>query len=376
MTTIRSFGTIRKPPSGRYQARYWHLGKQVSADTTFSNKTDARAFLAGIETDLKRGTFVDPVAGRVTFAEYAGWWLDQRPVRQRTRETYESQLNRLLPTFATHELSSITPAEVRTWHGRLSKSGLSWNTVAKCYRLFRTIMTTAVDDGLLLNNPVRFKGASAERIVERPLLMWPDVAALADAINPRFDALVWAAAGSGLRFGELTGLAMDHVDLDRCELRASRALSVQRGHSPALGPPKTESAHRTVEIPRSIAARIEQHIQDFEVPGERDALVFTSLRGGPLLNTYFAPRWQQARSEVGLEHVRFHDLRHFAGTEAATAGASLREVMARMGHSSSAASLRYLKAAEGRGREIADAIELRINGTTIHPITEGQTLRS
>jgi hypothetical protein len=50
--------------------------------------------------------------------------------------------------------------------------------------------------------------------------------------------------------------------------------------------------------------------------------------------------------------------------------------MARMGHSSSAASLRYLKAAEGRGREIADAIELRINGTTVHPITEGQTLRS
>ena len=134
MTTVRSFGTIRKLPSGRYQARYWYLGKQVTAGTTFATKTDARAFLAGIDTDLKRGTFVDPVAGKVTFGEYAGSWLDQRPAQPRTRETYESQLNRLLPTFANHDPSSITPAEVRTWHGRLSKSGLSWNTVARCYR--------------------------------------------------------------------------------------------------------------------------------------------------------------------------------------------------------------------------------------------------
>jgi len=94
-----------------------------------------------------------------------------------------------------------------------------------------------------------------------------------------------------------------------------------------------------------------------------DALVFTSLRGGPLLNTYFAPRWSKARNEVGLPHVRFHDLRHLAGTEAATAGASLREVMAMMGHASSAASLRYLKASESRGREIADAIGRRMGGS-------------
>ncbi len=367
MTTVRSFGTIRKLPSGRYQARYWHLGQQVAADTTFATKTDARAFLAGIETDLARGTFVDRDAGRITFGEYSSWWLDQRPVRPRTRETYESQLNRLLPTFANRELSSITPAEVRTWHGRLSKEGLHRNTVAKLYRLLRSIMTTAVDDGLLTINPVRIKGASAERIVERPLLTWDDVAALADAIHPRFDALVWTAAASGLRFGELTGLTVDHVDLDRCELRVSRSLSVERGHSPTLGPPKTESAHRTVEIPASTARRIAEHIEAFNVPDEPATLVFTSLRGGPLLNTYFAPRWQKARSKVGLEHVRFHDLRHLAGTEAATAGASLREVMARMGHSSSAASLRYLKSAEGRGREIADAIELRIDAHDASP---------
>ena len=73
--------------------------------------------------------------------------------------------------------NDVHPVDVGTWHGRLSASGLHHNTVAKIYRLFRSIMTTAVDDGLITRNPVRIKGASAERMIERPLLTWDDVRA-------------------------------------------------------------------------------------------------------------------------------------------------------------------------------------------------------
>jgi len=51
----RSFDNIRELPSGRYQARYWYLGKQIAADTTFANKTEARRWLATIEADMVRG---------------------------------------------------------------------------------------------------------------------------------------------------------------------------------------------------------------------------------------------------------------------------------------------------------------------------------
>ena len=72
-----------------------------------------------------------------------------------------------------------------------------------------------------------------------------------------------------------------------------------------------------------------------------------------LINRYFAPYWKKALKAAGLdESIRFHDLRHHAGTSAATAGASLREIMARMGHASSDASLRYLKASARRDAEI------------------------
>jgi hypothetical protein len=89
MARARSFGNIRKLPSGRYQARYWRLGKQVAADTTFASKTHARRWLATVEADMIRGVWVDPEAGRIPFGKYATRWVAERPVRPRTREIYE-----------------------------------------------------------------------------------------------------------------------------------------------------------------------------------------------------------------------------------------------------------------------------------------------
>jgi len=360
MGNSRSFGNIRKLPSGRYQIRYRHLGRLVPGQTTYATKAEAKIYLAAIETDLNRGIYVDPDTGRVRFSDYAAQWLDQRQLRPRTRETYESQMKHILATFGDAQLNHIKPTDVRAWHGRLVKSDLHPNTVSKVYRQLRTILGTAVDDGLLPSNPAHIRGAAKESAVERPLLDWDDVSHLASAIHPRYEALVWTAAASGLRFGELTGLTVGHIDLGKSEIRVSQSLAFQRGNGPTLGPPKSSSAHRTVSIPQEITERITTHISTFVDVSRPDALVFTSLKGSPLLNRYFAPNWQRARTEANLEGIRFHDLRHLAGTEAASAGASLREVMARMGHSTSDASLRYLKASEARDREVSDAIGERM----------------
>ena len=358
----RPFGNIRMLPSGRYQARYWHLGKQVPADTTFATKADARAWLATMETDLLSGRHVDPTSGRERFGVFAERWLEARDLRPRTRDTYASQLAHILDEFETVELRKITPSTVRAWHGRLSKSGLHANTVAKVYRLFRTMLDTAVDDGLLRTNPVHIKGAAVERPIERPMLDWDDIERIADAIHPRFRALVWVGATSGLRYGELTGLTRRHVDLDDRSLRVDQALSFVKGQGPTLGPPKSAAAHRTVVIPGGVAEMLTAHIEEHGAE-EPDALVFTSVKDSPLVNRYFAPYWKKALKAAGLdESIRFHDLRHHAGTSAATAGASLREIMARMGHASSDASLRYLKASARRDTEIADGIEQRMQG--------------
>ena len=60
MGNSRSFGNIRKLPSGRYQVRYRHLGRLIPGQTTYATKAEAKIYLAAIETDLNRGTYVDP----------------------------------------------------------------------------------------------------------------------------------------------------------------------------------------------------------------------------------------------------------------------------------------------------------------------------
>ena len=69
------------------------------------------------------------------------------------------------------------------------------------------------------------------------------------------------------------------------------------------------------------------------------------------------PRGAATRAAVGVKDVRFHDLRHTAGTLATQNGATLKEVMSRLGHSTTAAAIRYQRAADERDREVADRLD-------------------
>ena len=66
----------------------------------------------------------------------------------------------ILARFGNVELAAIRPGDVREWHGQIVNAGLTRNTVAEVYRLFRNLMGTAVGDGLLRVNPVNIKGAA------------------------------------------------------------------------------------------------------------------------------------------------------------------------------------------------------------------------
>ena len=64
--------------------------------------------------------------------------------------------------------------------------------------------------------------------------------------------------------------------------------------------------------------------------------------------------FHRARREVGLPTLRWHDLRHFSATQAAHAKATMRELMAMLGHSTPNAAMRYQHVASGRLEDIAE----------------------
>jgi integrase len=197
------------------------------------------------------------------------------------------------------------------------------------------------------------------------------VYALANAVGQRYQALVLLAMFSSLRWGELAGLRRCDVDLEARTVRVFRQLTEVRGRGIEFGPPKSKAGRRTVPIPALIIPVIRWHLSCFAQDGD-EGLVFTSPRGMPLRHSQFRQRvWVPALATAGLSGVHFHNLRHTGNTLAANAGATLRELMDRMGHDSERAAMIYLHGSDARQQAIADTLgklardELKRDGTRV-----------
>jgi integrase len=371
----RQFGSVRQLPSGRFQARYVTPdGEIVTAPTTFAAKGDAGRFLDAVRTDLERGNWVDPSAGRISLEAFAGRWLHERPLRPRTKELYEGLLDlHVLPVLGKIELNRITPAKVCSWHAELlrgSYPGLS--TTAKAYRLLRAILNTAVEDGRIAANPCQIEGAGRERPEERPVATVAEVYALADAVGAEHRLLVLLACFAGLRLGELQALRRRHVDLDRAAIRIVEQTLVLRDGTHLTGPPKTDAGIRVIALPESVVDELRKHL--VAVPDEPDALVLGRPGNRPFRRATLYTAWHAATKRLGMDGFRIHDLRHTGNTLAAATGASTKELMARMGHASPRAALIYQHATSDRDVVIAKALdgmirdvldrEWHANGTT------------
>lgn len=360
----RAGGGIDRLPSGRYRVRIITPdGRRLSLGT-HPTKRAAEAAYARSVTDQADGKRVAPSAVTTpTLADYASGWVDSRltkrgePLRHRVKDLYLTQLRlHILPTFGDTRLARITTAQVRDWSARLrSTDGPGASTAAKCYRLLRSILTTAVEDGLIVTNPCTIKGAGVEPADERPIPTVAQVHDLVEQLPARLRCVALLAAFVGLRRGEILGLRRGDVDLDRCEIAIVRQRQLDRHGNHLVGPPKSDAGRRVLAIPEVLVDDLRGHLDAHGQPGD-DGYVFTGQKGGPLTPHVWQGAWEKARTKVGVPEIHLHDLRHLAGTLAASTGASTKELMYRLGHASHQAALRYQHATRPRDRAIAEAL--------------------
>jgi integrase len=224
------------------------------------------------------------------------------------------------------------------------------------------MLATAVEDGILVKNPCVIRSAGVERSDERTVATVPQVVALADAIDPRYRAMVLLATFCGLRFGELAGLTRDRLDLLHGTVTVTEQMQELSNGERTASPPKTAAGRRIVALPPHLFGELEAHLSAHAEPGA-GGLVFPAPEGGPLRRGNFRQRmWVPACKAVGIAGFRFHDLRHTGNTLAAATGASTRELMARMGHASPRAALIYQHATADRDAAIAAALSDLVAG--------------
>jgi integrase len=218
------------------------------------------------------------------------------------------------------------------------------------------IMRSAVETGLLKTNPcttVRFP--RIER-TEMRFLSPPEVVRLADAIHPRYRAVVFLGAYGGLRAGELFGLRVDRLDLVNRHVDVMEQVVEVSGYL-HFGPPKTRAGRRRVSLPSVVTDALTAHLEAY--PSAE--FVFTGPDSGTVRSNAWRQRfWLPAIKKAEVAPFRIHDLRHPAVALWIAAGASPREIASRAGHSSVSVVLdRYghlLPGTEERVNEVLDRL--------------------
>jgi len=153
------------------------------------------------------GAYVDPAAGRMTFAEWSDRWLaGQMQLKPKTLAGYRSLLATcLLPRWGPVRLGRVTFTGVAEWVNDMQREGRSTSRVRQAYHLLTGMLHAAVKDGRLPRNPAL--GVDLPRLASkrRRFLRHEQLHALADGCG-RYRVLVLTLGYCGLRWGEAAAL--------------------------------------------------------------------------------------------------------------------------------------------------------------------------
>jgi integrase len=356
----RGFGRIEKRDSGRYRAAYTGPdGRLYRAPI---------AWLSARRAEIQMEVWAPAAAARAAFRrevptlrEYGDKWLENRKTRGRelrptTRQQYHMILDTYIyPVFGDEPLDLISADAVNRWYDALAPGKETIRSQA--YSLLRTIFTSAASERphpLIPYNPAHIRGAgNTTRLHKVGPASLAELETIVEELPDRYKLMALLAAWCAMRFGELAELRRKDIDLVNNRVKITRGV-VRAGGKFIVGQPKSDAGVRDVAIPPHLLPVVMAHLKNHAGRG-KDALLFPAAADS---NSHMAPStlykvYYPARKAAGRDDLRWHDLRHTGTVLAAQTGATLAELMGRLGHSTPGAAMRYQHAAADRDTEIA-----------------------
>lgn len=361
-------GHIVKTPAGTWRANWRDpSGRQVAK--TFRTKKDAAGFLATVESEKSRGTYIDPSAGRTLFRDHARRWEAGRQVELTTAEAAKSRLRcHVMPQWEDWPLNKISFLDVQAWVTRLSGK-LAPQTVISCFGILSSIMKAAVRERLIavspcegVRLPTRRKRATSDTLITREEL----TGKLLPEIQEQYRALVLTAAYAGLRWGECAGLHWRNIDLADARITVVETAVEVSGHVSMKPYPKTEAGRRIMPAPGLLVAQLRRQAQI--VPSAPDDLAFPDSVGHFLRRSNFRRYvWKPARDAAGIpSSLTFHRLRHCYATWLISEGVPVNVVQVALGHEHASTTLsRYTH----RPADYEDRLRAALADPTDDPLT-------
>lgn len=212
-----TMGSIVKRSNGKWRARYRDLAGREHA-RHFARKVDAQRWLDEVSSLILAGAYVDPDAGKITFAEWWTAWSARQTWTHSTRET--ADLSARSVTFGDVPLRSLKRAHTEEWVKAMTlsavsrKQGLAASTIRTRFNYVHMALRAAVRDRLIIENPAeRVKTPKQRRRHVAMTIPSPDqVAKALDAAPREFRAFVALCAFAGLRLGEAAAIRATDID--------------------------------------------------------------------------------------------------------------------------------------------------------------------
>lgn len=333
-------GTIFRRNDGRWTAAitvgHDPSGKQIRKSVYGKSRTEVQQKLTRLQSQRLDGTLI--ARERLTVAGLCERWLTSwtgnlRPLSiQRYQDCVTKFIN---PAIGKMDISKVRPAHVRGILDSMAASGKGQRQQLYVFQTVRRVFNVAVRLELLVRNPCT--SVDAPKVKRRQIaVLSPEQAnGIMDAVKgSRWETLFLLALSTGMRMGELFALAWDDIDLDRGVLTVRHSLEEVQGRL-TLKEPKSDSGRRAIRLDALDVESLREHRQ--RLAGEGLAFsphVFIDTEGGLLRQSNFSRTvWYPVREAVGIEHVRFHDLRHSAASFMLRAGIHPKIAQERLGHS-------------------------------------------
>ena len=332
---------------------------------TFDTLREAKAFEAGERTDRTRGAWLDPRRSETTFAAAATSWMEASAHKRPSSIARDKAIlaKHLLPVLGTRSLASIGPTDIQrlvnTWTAVSPPA-----SVVRQYASLRSIFNHAVNMDLILRSPCRGIRLPPVEPRESTLVTAADIQSLAAAM-PGLEAMPYLGGVLGLRWGEIAGLRVAAVDFLRLTLVVDRQRTRGEGGAMVIQRPKTRAGRRTLSVPDWLMVLLADHLRARSLTAaDPDETIFAGPDGKPLQYSNWRQRvWIPGTVAAGFPGLRFHDLRHTAGTALVLGGIDVKTAQTRLGHATPLTTLRIYAQATAS----ADQDAARRLGELFHP---------
>ena len=350
-------GSIRKRADGRWEGRYtagYHpeTGKRIIKNVLGKTQAECKAKLSAALESVK-GIDVSR-ADEYTVATWLRSWYDiyAKPnIRVATADRYHLMVEQYtIPRIGNIKLTKLTAHDLQKLYkelmenGRIDRKsghgnpGLSSTTVRSLHLMLHSAFERAVKERLIPRNPTEDCIAPKIQKFEMQILQPKHIKEYLNAANARgLLPMFYLELVSGLRKGELVALQWSDLDEASCTISISRQASWDTEHQLILSRPKTGNSIREVSIPQDAVELLKQeHAKHPDNPW-----MFPSSRTGEMYHPDSVVNLhKKILKDAGLEHIRFHDLRHTFATLALQNGVDVKTVSSMLGHYDAGFTLR------------------------------------